>query len=146
MRDVIKIMNKFTFHRIVFTVKDIPKSIRWYQSKLGFRVIERYRKGEAEIVHLTRDGVRIELFHYNDGTSPLPDYRKELSSDLRVIGTKHLCIEVDTFDEMLENLKEKGVEVLKDPTVAGFGGRYAFIKDCNGILIEFYEMKNKPKI
>lgn len=59
--------------------------------------------------------------------------------DLHVIGTKHLCIEVDDLDEFIKQLQSKAVEFATKMDTAGFGGRYIFIKDCNGILIELYQ-------
>lgn len=129
----------FKINHVALTVKDTEESIKWYQEKLGFEVIYRYNKHGMEIIQLKLDQVRIELFSYGENTKPLPDYRKELMDDLHVIGTKHLCIEVNNLDEIMEQLKEKGVEFVMDIDAAGFGGRYTFIKDPNGIIIELYQ-------
>lgn len=129
----------FRPHHVAFTVGNTEESIKWYQEKLGFEVIHRYDKHGMEITQLKLGEVRIELFCYGEETKTLPDYRKELMDDLHVIGTKHLCIEVDNLDEMISQLKKKGITDIREIDTAGFGGRYTFIKDPNGILIELYQ-------
>src|SRR3989344_2638595 len=129
---------KFKPHHVALTVKNTEESIQWYQDKLGFQVIHKYNKHGMEITLLELDEVRIELFCFGKNTKPLPDYRKNLMDDLHIIGTKHLCIEVDNLNEKIKQLKEKKVEFVMDIDTAGFGGRYIFLKDCNGILIEIY--------
>lgn len=126
-------------HHIAFTVKDTEKSILWFQEKLGFEVFHRNNKHGMEITQLKSGDVKIELFSYGESTKDLPDYRKDLMEDLHVIGTKHLCIEVENLDATIEQLKAKGVKEIREVDTAGFGGRYTFIKDPNGILIELYQ-------
>ena len=129
----------FKPHHTAFTVKNTEESIKWYEDKLGFTLTHRYNKHGMEITQLKLDDVRIELFNYGSETKPLPQYSKNLKEDLLVIGTKHLCIETDNLDKTTEELKSNGVEFTQDVDTAGFGGRYIFFKDCNGILIELYE-------
>lgn len=129
---------KFKPHHVALTVKNTDESIEWYKDKFGFEVTHRYHKHGKEITQLKLEEVRIELFNYFKSTKPLPDYRRELMSDLEVIGTKHLCIEVEDLNEVIKSLNEKGVKT-REVDTAGFGGRYTFIKDCNGILIELYQ-------
>lgn len=129
----------FKSHHVALTVYNTEASIQWYQDKLGFKVIHKYNEHGMEITLITLGDVRIELFCYGEGIKPLPDYRKDLMGDLHVIGTKHLCIEVDNLDETILKLKDKNVDFATNIDTACFGGRYIFIKDCNGILIELYQ-------
>ncbi len=129
----------FKPHHTAFTVKNMDDSINWYQDKFGFNVVHRYNKHGMEIAILELDMVRLELFCYGETTKPLPDYRKDLMEDLHVIGTKHISIQVDNIDVIVGELKEKGVKFVMDIDTAGFGGRYTFFKDCNGILVELFQ-------
>ncbi len=129
----------FRPHHTALTVYSSEKSVQWYQEKLGFEVIHKYNKNGMEITHLKLGDVRLELFYFGEDTKPLPDDKKDLMDDLRVVGTKHLCIEVDNLDDTIKELQSKGVEFATKTDTAGFGGRYIFLKDCNGILIELYE-------
>lgn len=130
---------KFKLGHIAFTVKNTEDSIKWYKDKLGFQVVHKYNKLGMEITLLKLGNVRIELFCFGKNTKPMPRYRNDLMGDLHVVGTKHLCIEVESLDESIGELRQKGVEFTTEVDVAGFGGKYIFFKDCNGILIELYQ-------
>lgn len=129
----------FKPHHVALTVKNTDESIQWYQEKLGFEVTHKYNKHGMEITQLKLDAVRLELFCYGESTKPLPEDRKDLMDDLHVMGTKHLCIEVENIEEIIEQLKAKDVLFTRELDTAGFGGRYIFFKDCNEILIELYQ-------
>jgi len=126
-------------HHIALTVNDIDATIKWYQDIFGFQVIRRHKKRSSEIAHITLDDIRIELFDYGQETKPLPEYRQALFSDLKVIGVKHFCLEATDLEKTVEDLRSQGVEIVTEIDTAGFGGKYVFIKDCNGVLIELYQ-------
>ncbi len=127
-----------TINHVALTVNNLEESIDWYTSKIGFALIDRYQNAQMEIARIKLNSIIIELFQVQ-GAQPLPDYRRDLMKDLQVIGTKHLCIEVPDLDKLLPKMKAKGIEIVGETDTAYFGGRFIFIKDCNGILIELYQ-------
>ncbi|MDP2671304.1 MAG: VOC family protein [bacterium] len=129
----------FKPHHIALTVNNVEESSRWYHEKLGFQTLHHYKKQGMEIILLRLKEVLIELFSFEESTKPLPNYRQTLMEDLHTVGTKHLCIEVENLDKVVKDLKSKGVEFVMETDDAGFGGRYIFFKDCNGILVELYQ-------
>jgi len=55
----------------------------------------------------------------------------------------HICLEVDDIAGMLDQLLQKGVELINPEPRLGTGGRkYAFIhpKSANGVMVELYEL------
>lgn len=128
----------FKINHVALSVNSISQSVEWYKEKLSFQVIHEYKSKKMEITHMQLGGVIIELFSFRENMKPLPDYRNELMGDLRVVGTKHLCIEVNNLREVIEILKTKGVDFVTEVDTAAIGGEYIFFKDCNGILIELY--------
>lgn len=129
---------KYRPHHVALTVNNMDETVEWYTHNLGFKVTHNYGKYGAKKILLQLDEVRLELFDFGDENKPLPDYRKDLMDDLHVVGTKHLCIEVEDLDMLVVDLNKKGIES-RDIDTAGFGGRFTFIKDPNGILIELYQ-------
>lgn len=129
---------KIQLHHVALTVDDLSDSIKWYQDIFGCEVVRKYDKADTHIALLSLGDCYLELFHFDD-TQTLPDYRRDVMRDLGVVGTKHMGLQVDNLENAITQLKQKGVEVLTDPDTTFFGGRYAFCRDCNGILIELYE-------
>jgi methylmalonyl-CoA epimerase len=126
-------------HHVALTVNDIQESTKWYSDKLGFQTKHNYDKNGMQIALLELNGFRIELFHFPNNTKPLHEEDKNLMDSLHIIGTKHLCLEVDNLDDTIKELGKKGVEFSTETDTVSFGGKYIFIKDCNGILIELYQ-------
>ena len=124
-------------NHVAFSVSDIDRSIDWYKNTLGFQLETKYKKHDLVIAHLVLGDARIELF--SGDISPLPEERKTLRSDLRVTGTKHVCFEIENIDKLAADLKQRGVDFETEIDTAGFGGKYVFIKDLDGILIELYQ-------
>lgn len=128
----------FKPHHAAFTVANIDDSVQWYKTNLDFKLVHKHELKDGTFVILKKDLVRIELFNFGQATKPLPKYRHDLMKDLHVQGMKHLCIEVEDLDQLIAELNAKSIETRPVDT-AGFGGRFTFIKDPNGILIEFYQ-------
>ena len=129
---------ELTVHHVAITVRNMDESLAWYTHVFGAEVLARYEKRGMEIAHLKFDAVRLEFFS-GDKTQPLPEYRTTLMGDLNVVGTKHVCFETNDIEGLKKELVGRGVEFATEIDTAGFGGKFAFIKDPNGILIELYQ-------
>ena len=64
--------------------------------------------------------------------------KKDDHSDLKVIGLKHISIQVDSVKEKYEELKEKGVDI-DEPAKGTTCAWFSFLRDPDGIVIELYE-------
>ena len=104
------------------------ESIRFYTEGLGLKLIseKRVEKGEFTLYFLgeNKNSPMVELTHNWDGG----DY---------VDGTNfgHMAFEVDDIYETCEKIEKAGVVILRPPR----DGYMAFIKDPNGISIEFLQ-------
>jgi catechol 2,3-dioxygenase-like lactoylglutathione lyase family enzyme len=123
------------FQHVALGVKNMQESVKWYRDMLGFEKLHDYQQKDMQIAHLALDDVRLELFCFPDMEA---SDASELMSDLRTVGTRHLCIETDHLDMLIADLKQKGVEFAAELDTAYWGGRFIFIRDCNGTLIELY--------
>jgi catechol 2,3-dioxygenase-like lactoylglutathione lyase family enzyme len=120
---------------VALGVKDMQQSVQWYQDMLGFEKLHDYQQNDMQIAHLELDDVRLELFCFSNMKALTP---KDLMDDLHTVGTRHLSIELDHLDDTIAKLKQKGVEFATELDTAYWGGRFIFVRDCNGILIELY--------
>lgn len=131
-------------------VSDWRRSLRFYHDVLGFRNpcelevsgepasrLLQLEKVELRAVYLERDGLRIELLHYEQPapvSGPVPRAMNQL-------GLTHLSMRVDDLDSVLRELREAGVEVRDDTRVdiPAAQTKAVFISDPDGTLIELVE-------
>lgn len=123
------------------SVYNMKESLEWYEKNFGFKLSKEDGFVEplgATICFMEKDGFEIELFEYKE-PKELPEIRRHPNSDLTEVGTKHMAFRVDDMDAVKEKLVSNGVEIVHE---AGMGGdKVAFIRDCNGILIELIQKK-----
>ena len=114
---------------------DFEGTLRWYTEKLGFRVLKQWSVGDLQLAFLAPandDHFWIEVL---SGGIPYaqPNPVQPISS-----GFQHLCLEVDNVDETLKVLREKDVQVTREPfNVPAIGKRCGFVADLQGNVIEF---------
>ena len=131
-------------------VSDWRRSLRFYHDVLGFRYLHEFEvsggpasrllqleKVELRAVYLEREGLRIELLHYEQpgpvsGPTPRP---------MNQLGITHLSLRVDDLDEVVRELVEAGVEVRDDTRIElpAAQTKAVFISDPDGALIELVE-------
>lgn len=126
-------------HHCGISVPNLEASIAWYRDMLGFSLKTRItlEKVDAKIGFMRHGDFQIELFEVPKA-SPLPDDRRYPNRDLLTHGTKHIAFKVENIKEVVDVLKERGVDIAMDVTRMP-DGKTAFIRDNAGILIELLE-------
>lgn len=133
-------------HHSEITVKDLDKSIEFYQRTLGLKPV-----GKTEM-HVTQEGglkgakMKIAFLQAEEDKLELIQYLnpKGKESDLNPWdkGAQHIAFEVVDIRKMYENLKKKGVNFLSPPI--DFKDKdtdvtWLYFKDPDGGLIELME-------
>lgn len=80
----------------------------------------------------------LEIFCYKD-FEKMPEHSKDLSLDLKTIGTKHFALCVDSIEEGKKFVIENNITDNVDIKTGRLGKNYFFIKDPDGILVEIIE-------
>lgn len=110
-------------------VLDPEKSKHFYCELLGFKEVRRYdsEQGRFTLYYLEAapGDPPVELTHNWDETEPY--------SMGRYFG--HLAFEVENIYELCAMLQENGVTILRPPR----DGRMAFVKDPDGVSLEFLQ-------
>ncbi len=119
-------------HHIALAVADVDASAAWYGEYFSFKELHRYEKGGKTFCMIDCDGFRLELISGDD----TQDLAKAQSATPRWM--RHFCIEVERLDEIFNRLSGAGVTIEKELTEAGFGGRYFFVSDVDGNMIEVW--------
>ncbi len=126
-------------HHIGIAVKNISEKLKIWHDVLGLEVkcIEEVREQKVKVALLPLGGMNIELLEPLGEESPVYRFIEK-----RGEGIHHLCFEVDDIDNMLAEMRNKGLKLIDEVPRMGAGGRkIAFVhpKDVGGVLIELSE-------
>lgn len=115
---------------VTITVRNMEESLRFYTDILELREVKRFSpQTGVNIVFLEDDeGGRIELIEH-EGVG----YKEEMKPNISV------GFEVDDLDSVIEMLKEKNIDISRGPMQVPSGEKFLFIKDPNGVEIEFIQ-------
>ena len=135
-----------TPHHIGISVPNAEESAAWYKKMLGFEVVARMGEdgvNKMKVVHISRGDAYIELFEV-EGAKPLPDYRRDPSTDFTVHGLKHFAFTVTDAMAAFKELREKGAEIAMEPRDLP-GIIFGFVRDNAGNCFEILQYKTPPK-
>ncbi len=114
---------------ITLKVKDMEKSLEFYQKYLQFKIVDKISIPEQEMVFLSdEEGNTLELI-LNKKSQAMDDISNRVS----------FALEVDDIHETISDLKSKNVVVVSEPYKVPSGKLLAFVKDPNGIVVEFMQ-------
>jgi methylmalonyl-CoA/ethylmalonyl-CoA epimerase len=126
-------------NHIAIAVKDVEESLMFWRDAMGLKVdhIEDVPSQKSEVVFIPVGDSEVELVRPTSPDSGVAKFVEEKGG-----GMHHLCFEVDNIDEMLMQLKEKGIRLINEVALELPGRKMAFIhpKSTNGVLVELYEV------
>lgn len=109
------------------TVKDLQKSLAWYQDIAGFTVDRRHeREGTLRAVSLKAGDVRI-LIGQDDGARGWDRVKGE--------GFSLLITTDQNIDELANGIKERGGRLLSEPVDMPWGARVFRVEDPDGFRL-----------
>lgn len=122
-------------HHFAISVKDAKRSVRFYEDNFGFQKINEFTKpgwdGGAIVLRL--GDLQLEIFQFKNQIDNQDDL-----FNLKVIGLKHIGIQVDSVNEKYQDLKNRDVDINK-PVKGTTCAWFCFLRDPDGIPIELYE-------
>ena len=129
-------------NHIGIAVKNLDDALSVFQDTLGMTCtgIEEVEDQKVRAACLPVGESEIELL---ESTSPEGNIARFIEK--RGEGIHHIAFEVDNLEEVLEDLKRKGVRLIDQKPRIGVGGiKIAFLhpKSSNGVLIELCESRN----
>lgn len=110
------------------SVKNLEESVKFYEEIVGLNVVNRFPAGpDSEIAFLGDGETKIELIWNKNKT------------DINIGQDISWGFTVDSVDEKINFLKEKGIDILEGPFQPTPQSKFFFILDPNGLRIQFYE-------
>lgn len=134
-------------HHVGIVVSDLQKSLDWYRENLGFTELSRDYIADQDltIVYVQAGETELELFS-KGGSRALRSEETDLGASFQFQGLRHLCFEVENPDDAWSRATELGLDLANAPTQnEALGVRYCFVRDPDGILIEFLTPLEKLK-
>lgn len=122
-------MMKMIIKLITIHVSDMEKSLKFYEGYLSLKVVDKVSiPGQDMVFLIDEEGSTIELIK-NDENKTVRDEQGRVS----------FAMEVDDIHDTIERFKEKEIEIVLEPYSVPSGKVLAFVKDPDGIVVEFIE-------
>ena len=120
-------------HHIAIIGKDYEASRHFYVDLLGFSVIrENYRRDRGDYkIDLACGQQEIELLIIKDAP--------ERASYPEALGLRHLAFQVDSVEETVRRLQEKGIHTEPVRLDDYAGKKMTFFQDPDGLPLEIHE-------
>ncbi len=117
-----------SFCWVTIHVKDMNKSLEFYKELVGLKVKQKFEAGpDMEIAFLGEGETQVELIY--DKTDNNANFGENIS----------LGFKVESVDEKMKFIKEKGLEVHSGPFKPNPQTTFFFVLDPNGLKIQFVE-------
>lgn len=133
-------MAKITkINHVAVVVPDIEGSLNFWRDGLGLELhhVEDVPSQKSQVAFIPVGDSEVELVKPTSEDSGVAKFLAE-----RGAGMHHLCFEVDDIDEMLAELKAKGIRLINETATQLEGRKVAFVhpKAANGVLVELYQL------
>ena len=133
---------------VMISVPNYQETLQWYQEKLNATIEKEWTVDELpdlQLAYLDVNGFRIEVVGTTKARSGMPDFQG-FGEALRTTGIGHFCFRVDSVDDAISELNQKGVPTFVEAAdYPNIGVRVGFVKDNNGNVIEFSGGMNSAK-
>lgn len=129
-----------TFHHVGFAARDLEKTLGFFESVFGAKVLWRSRleAQHIESVLITVGSARIELLGSLDPQSLIAKFVAAKGE-----GLHHVSLEVSNFDQTIADFKAKGLNVIGEADTDDFKAAFLHPQSMFGMLTELIEPKGQ---
>ncbi len=126
-------------NHIAVAVPDLDNSLTFWRDILGLELshIEDVPSQKSAVAFFPVGESEVELVHPTSDDTGVAKFLADKGP-----GMHHLCFEVDNIEEMMAELKAKGVRLLSEAPQVLPGRKMAFVhpKSTGGVLVELYQL------
>ena len=128
-------------HHVAIVVPELEEALKTWQDQFGLSLdhIEDVPSQMSKVAFMPLGESEVELVTPTTEESGMAKYLEK-----RGPGLHHICFEVDNIEEMLQELKEKGIRLIDETPRELDGRKMAFVhpKSSNSVLVELYQLTN----
>jgi methylmalonyl-CoA/ethylmalonyl-CoA epimerase len=141
-------LNSMRIDHVMISVPNYQETLEWYQDKLNATIEKEWTVDELpdlQLAYLDVSGFRTEVVGTTQSRLGMPNFQN-FGEALRTTGIGHFCFRVDSVDDAIAQLNQKGVPTFVEAAdYPNIGVRVGFVKDNNGNVIEFSGSMNSAK-
>lgn len=136
-------MAKITkINHVAIAVPDLDASLTFWRDALGLTLdhVEDVPSQKSMVAFIPCGESEVELVKPTADDTGVAKFIAERGG-----GMHHLCFQVDDIEEMLADLKEKGIRLINETPQVLPGRKMAFVhpKSTGGVLVELYQLIEK---
>lgn len=136
-------MAKITkINHVAIAVPDLDASLTFWRDALGLTLdhVEDVPSQKSMVAFIPCGDSEVELVKPTADDTGVAKFIAERGG-----GMHHLCFQVDDIEEMLADLKEKGIRLINETPQVLPGRKMAFVhpKSTGGVLVELYQLTEK---
>lgn len=111
-------------------VKDMDESLKFYQDIVGLPIDKCFKAGSG-----------VEIAFLGDGETKVELIDNKEVKEVTIGQDISLGFEIDSLDEMMDLVKDKGLEIHSGPFQPNPYTRFFYVLDPNNLKIQFVEQK-----
>ena len=136
-------MAKITkINHVAIAVPDLDASLSFWRDALGLTLdhVEDVPSQKSMVAFIPCGDSEVELVKPTAEDTGVAKFIAERGG-----GMHHLCFQVDDIEEMLADLKDKGIRLINETPQVLPGRKMAFVhpKSTGGVLVELYQLTEK---
>jgi len=118
------------FSWVTIQVKDMEKSIQFYQDVVGLRLDRRFSPVQGmDLAFLQSEDTKTEVELVKNEQNPTPGHSNDISLGFRA----------SSIEEIKGTLKDFGIEKIEGPYKPNENLQFIYASDPNGVKIQFIE-------
>ena len=126
------------FNHVGIAVKDLDRAVEFFQETYGAKLVcrRKYQDEKMETALISIGEAQFELL-----ASLEPQSLIDRFIEGRGEGIHHVSLEVDHFDQVIEDIKAKGLKVISEADTEDFKAAFIHPQSSFGVLTEIIEPK-----
>jgi methylmalonyl-CoA/ethylmalonyl-CoA epimerase len=126
------------FNHVGIAVKDLDRAVEFFQETYGAKLVwrKKYQDEKMETALISIGEAQFELLASLEPQSLIDQFIES-----RGEGIHHVSLEVDQFDQAIEEIKAKGLRVISEADTDDFKAAFIHPKSNFGVLTEIIQPK-----